>query len=87
MDRYLIESPHDPEECTLLVGYVRAQGYLQNFEWGCHFGVHEGWAIVEAENAEQASLAVPSVLRSKARVIRVEKYAEGPDPHITRGNA
>jgi hypothetical protein len=33
-----------------------------------------GWAFVEAENQEQALYAVPTLLRSKARVIQVSQF-------------
>ena len=29
MDRYLIESPHDPEECDNIIQEVHNAGYLQ----------------------------------------------------------
>ncbi len=81
MERFLIETPHDPEECKLLIGYVRVQGYLHNFDWGCHFGVHSGWAIIEAESEAQASLAIPATLRAKAKLTRVERYEDAKDNH------
>jgi hypothetical protein len=81
VERFLVETPHDPEECKLLIGYVRAQGYLHNFDWGCHFGVHTGWAVIDAETEAQASLAIPSTLRGKAKLTRVERYDDARDFH------
>jgi hypothetical protein len=75
MDRYLIETPHTGENCKLLVSQVHAIGYLHHFDWGCADGVHCGWAIIEAESEEQARLAVPSIARDAARVIRLAKYS------------
>ena len=74
MNRYLIETPHTGENCKLLVGQVHAIGYLHHFDWGCDDGIHCGWAIIEAESEEQARLAVPSLTRDSARVIRLVKY-------------
>ncbi|OGO63363.1 MAG: hypothetical protein A2030_05330 [Chloroflexi bacterium RBG_19FT_COMBO_50_10] len=74
MDRYLIETPHTARECQLLVDQVYAMGYLHHFEWGCESGVHTGWAIIEAESEAQAQLAVPSLIRKKARVIKLIKF-------------
>lgn len=74
MDRYLIETPHTAQDCQSLVDQVRASGYLFNFDWGCKSGVHCGWAIIEAESEAQARLAVPALVRSKARVIKLNKY-------------
>lgn len=74
MHRYLIETPHTARDCEMLVEQVYAMGYLHNFEWGCEVGVHDGWAIIEAESEAQARLAVPSLVRRKARVIKLSKF-------------
>jgi hypothetical protein len=74
MDRYLIETPHTDEDCHQLVEQVLAMGYLYHFDWGCESGVHCGWAILEADNEAQARLAVPPLVRSKARVIKLNKF-------------
>ncbi len=70
----MIETPHTAEDCHMLIDQIYAMGYLYNFEWGCPDGVHCGWAIIEAESAAQARLAVPSLLRNKARVVRLCKF-------------
>ena len=75
MQRYLIETPHTEKDCQMLIDQVYAMGYLYHFDWGCPDGVHSGWAIIEAENEAQARLAVPSFIRSKARVVRLVKYS------------
>ena len=74
MERYLIETPHTKEECLALLKEVNAQGYLRHFDWGCGSRVHTGWAIIEAEDDAQANLAIPSLVRAKARVVRISKY-------------
>ena len=74
MDRYLIETPHTAQDCQLLVDQIYAMGYLHHFDWGCESGIHCGWAIIEAENEAQAQLAVPSLVRKKARVIKLKKF-------------
>ena len=78
MERYLIETPHTPQECQFLVDQVYAMGYLYHFDWGCKSGVHTGWAIIEAENEADARLAVPPMVRKKARVIQVNKFTGEP---------
>ncbi len=78
MDRYLIETPHTAEDCKLLIDQIYAMGYLYHFDWGCSDGVHSGWAIIEAEDEAQARLAVPSIVRNKARVVRLTKYTGDP---------
>jgi hypothetical protein len=76
MDRYLIETPHAGSECLALVKELNARGYLWNFDWGCKTGTHTGWAIIEAENEAQARLAVPPLVRSQARVVKLDKFDE-----------
>lgn len=75
MDRYLIETPHAAQDCLSLVQQVRAMGYLHNFDWGCKAGEHCGWAIIEAENEAEARLAVPPLVRGKARFIKLTRFA------------
>ena len=74
MNRYLIESPHSAEECHHVVEQFINYGYIMNFDWGCECGVHSSWAIVEAENEAEALLTVPSLLRSQARAVRLNKF-------------
>ena len=76
MERYLIETPHTHEECLGLLDQIVAAGYLHHFDWGCEAGDHTGWAIIEAENREQALLAVPTMVRSKARVVRLNRFTD-----------
>lgn len=58
----------------MLVDEIQAMGYLHHFDWGCESGVHSGWAIIEAENETEARLAVPSLVRRKARVVKLTKF-------------
>jgi hypothetical protein len=78
MERYLIETPHSAEDCDQLINQVYAMGYLYHFDWGCMVGVHSGWAIIEAESEADARLAVPSMVRKKARVVRLNKFEGDP---------
>ena len=76
MDRYMIESPHDEGDCNKIIDKVTAAGYLHHFEWGCHDGVHCGWAFVETDSLEHAKQIIPWEVRGKARIIKVENFAE-----------
>jgi hypothetical protein len=76
MDRYLIVTPHTQSECMGLLSQVLAMGYLHNFDWGCEDGEHIGWAIIEAQSRDQAKLAVPPLVRRKAKVIRLTKFKD-----------
>lgn len=81
MDRFLIESPHNPEDCELIVQEIHNAGYLHHFDWGCHDGVHTGWAIIETENIEHARQIVPWRVREKARIVKIEKYEDEDTIH------
>ena len=58
----------------MLVDEIQAMGYLHHFDWGCPEGIHTGWALIEAENEAEARLAVPSLVRRKARIVKVSKF-------------
>ena len=87
MDRYLIETPHTASECLTLIKLINAQGYLWNFDWGCQAGTHNGWAIINAENEAQARLAVPPLVRSRARVTKLNKFDATTIKHYEKQEA
>ncbi len=74
MERYLVESIHTAEDCHHVVEQFAIHGHIMNFDWGCQAGVHASWAVVEAVSESQALLTVPSLLRSKARAVRLCKF-------------
>jgi hypothetical protein len=78
---YLIEARHSPDECVQAMDEALARGprFLAQFDWGCVAGEHTGWATVEAKNESEARDMVPAIVRSKARIVRVDKVT--PD-HI-----
>jgi hypothetical protein len=73
---YLIESPHSEEECLQALDETLARGprFLAQFDWGCMAGQHTGWATVEAGSESEARNMVPTVVRSKARIIPLNKF-------------
>ena len=81
MDRYLIESPHAPEDCDRIIREVHSAGYLHHFEWGCHDGVHTGWAIIETDIIEHAKQIVPWMVRDRARIVKVENFEKANPAH------
>jgi len=74
MNRYLVETPHDREHCLHILDQFVAHGHITHFEWGCEFGNCTGYAMLEAENEEQALYAVPAILRGRARVIKLSRF-------------
>ncbi|HEX2696433.1 MAG TPA: hypothetical protein VHM28_01920 [Anaerolineales bacterium] len=76
MFRFFVESPHAPEECDKIIREIHNAGYLHHFEWGCHDGVHTGWAFIETDNIEHVKQIVPWSIRDKAHFVKVENFAK-----------
>lgn len=74
MNRYMVETSHNREDCLHVLDEFVIHGHITNFEWGCESGICTGWAIVEAESEEQALYSVPTLIRSKARVIKLSRF-------------
>ena len=76
MKRFIVISPHTSEDCKAAVKQFRTYdaGFLTHFEWGCLDDDHTAYAIVEADNHEEAKMAVPSFFRNKARVVRLTTF-------------
>jgi hypothetical protein len=76
MAKYIVESPHTPEECLKAMDEVLAMGpdVLKQYYFGCMSGEHTGWVILDAKNESEALEVVPNFLRSKARAVAVNKF-------------
>jgi hypothetical protein len=77
MTRYMIQSPHKPEECLKALDEELAKGkdILDKIEFGCKAGDHTGYAIVDAPTKNDAlNRYVPSFLQNRARVVEVGKF-------------
>ena len=90
MERFLVISPHTVEECRLAVEHFAKYnaGFLTHFEWGCYDNDHNAYAFIEAETHEQALLAVPPLLRQKAKAIKVTELSPkniGQEVHSRKG--
>jgi hypothetical protein len=75
MDRFLVISPHTAADCKQALKEVHAAGYITHFDWGCMDGDHTGWVVLEAENAKEALMVVPSLQRHSARAVKLVKFA------------
>lgn len=77
MARYLIESPHTTEECLRALDELLAvgPGVLAKYDFGCMSGDHTGYVIIEAGSEPEARNTVPSFLRGKARIVKVDKFS------------
>ena len=76
MDRYIVISTHTSEDCKMAVKQFRKYnaGFLTHFEWGCFDGDHTAYAIVEAENHENARMSVPPLFREKTKVVKLTYF-------------
>ena len=77
MARYMIESPHKPEECLKALDEELAKGkdILDKFEFGCKAGDHTGYALVDANTRNDAlNKYVPNFIQEKARIVEVGKF-------------
>jgi hypothetical protein len=79
MPKYLIEVPHDPEKtaCVRAVQVFLQTGshFLTNADWGCLDGEHKAWIILEAKNKDEARYILPPGFRSKAKIVKLNKFA------------
>lgn len=75
MDRFLIISPHTEADCVNALKQIEAAGYITHFEWGCKDGEHTGWYILEAENAKEAIMVVPTAQRPTAKAVRLVRFS------------
>lgn len=76
MPQYMIEFSHSPDECIQALHEIEpwANDLLDDIYWGCLSGRHDGWAVVEAENEEQAKEMIPDAIRGAVKITRVTGY-------------
>jgi hypothetical protein len=78
--RYLLEVPHDPDECGWVMDEIIGRGpqYPDMFLWGCAVGDHRAWALLDGAGREAVvEEALPPVLRARAVVHRLARV-DGP---------
>jgi hypothetical protein len=76
MARFLVESPHTAAQCLQALDDVSAQGpdTLAKYDWGCAVGDHRGWAIMEGSSESEVRKMIPSSVRDKAKIVKVNKF-------------
>jgi len=76
--RYMIQLPHEANftACVRAVQAIHRQGshLLTHMDWGCKAGVHTGWAIVEADNLQMATMMIPSECRRDATITELNRF-------------
>ena len=79
--RYLIEVPHDPDECLWAMDEIIGRGpqYAHLFWWGFHRGEHRAWPQLDGTGRQEVlEEALPPVLRGRVVVHRVSRI-DGPE--------
>ncbi len=76
MQRYMIESSHDPSLCQRVQAAFLQAGvhYLTRADWGCRGGTHTAWIAVEAKDDNDARLMVPPIIRTSATLAKLNKF-------------
>jgi hypothetical protein len=71
----MIQVPHTKDECMRSLDETLAAGteVLSKYEFGCMKGDHTAYAMVNTQDESSARNLVPQFLRSKAKVIPVQR--------------
>ena len=74
--QYLVEVPHTVAECLASLDETKAMGAekLNQWSWGCMFGDHTAYLIVNAKSEAEALANVPSAERPQAKVFPLSKF-------------
>jgi hypothetical protein len=74
MAHFFIESCHLEEDCLEAHDQVATIGMnvFSRYYWSCP-EAHAGWALVEAEDEQEALANIPERFQSTARIVRAEK--------------
>ncbi len=90
MAKFLIEVPHEATESECInavrIFYQTGSHFLTNAEWGCEDGEHKAWLLVEVENKDQARQILPSAFRSKAKIVRINKFTRQEMDELVQGH-
>jgi hypothetical protein len=72
--QYVVIAPHEPQECLKALDEMVTEKKLEKWSFGCMDGDHTGYLVTGASSKEDALANVPSNLRSKARVVELNKF-------------
>ena len=78
MARFLIEVTHENEAAACARAaelFIRTGShFLTRADWGCTDGEHKAWIIVDVDTKDEARGIIPPVLRSQARIVRLNSF-------------
>jgi hypothetical protein len=77
MPKYQIVTPHDDAQCVQALDEMLAHDpdFQSQVVFGCHFGDHTGYALIEASDEAEARSKLPRSLVGRARVVGVEHFS------------
>ena len=77
MARFLIEVPHEPEDCALAVKIFMESGshFTTHADYGCEDGEHKAWMIVELDDKAAARAVLPPAYRAQAKIVKLAIYS------------
>ena len=73
MERFLIEVPHEPEDCAMAMKIFMESGshFTARADYGCEDGEHKAWMIVELDDRATARGVLPPAYRAKAKIVKL----------------
>ncbi len=76
MSKFQIVIPHEGAQCVeALDELLDHDADLQSeVVYGCHFGDHTGYAVIEGSDEAQVRSRIPASLNKRARVVEVEHF-------------
>lgn len=84
MPKFQIVTPHDDAQCVQALDEMLSHDpdLQSQVVFGCHFGDHTGYAVIEATSEAEARDRLPQSLGKRARVVEVEYF----DPEEIRAS-
>jgi hypothetical protein len=77
MAKFQIVTPHHEAECIQAIDEMLTHDaeLLSHIAYGCHFGDHTGYGVIEAVDEAEARSRLPQSVGKWARVVEVEHFS------------
>ena len=77
MARFLIEVPHDRNDCAQAAKIFMESGshFMTHADYGCEDGEHKAWMIVELDDRAAARGVLPPAYRAQAKIVKLANYS------------
>jgi len=75
-NKYFVQVPHTQDQCMKMLGDMKQKGdpYLSKFYFGCAYGNHTGYAILEGQSVDAVRQALPKDLQANAKIEKVDVF-------------